>query len=193
MGGDYAFMFLIDLIGIAFIVIGSTIVNGLDNVSLNFLSKEESLKNAEHAVKVAANISLYVGIAILVINFLAWIWMLSSFQIPIIWKEIIKILFGAGIITTSLIIAAVYYKNAYNDIQNSRFYKLARSEVKKALNETLAYIKMLMQFYYGIAMVTAVIFIAMVIYDVSKNKEELELEEPESEGQYLEDDYYNAY
>src|SRR5438132_3642241 len=171
MWGDVAFDLLIDLLAIALITIGATIVNGLNDVSAKILAKEQDLQKAYNSIKTAANISLYVGIIILVIGFLAIAWMFVPVRVPFVGKEIVKALFGAGIIISALIIA-VYYNNAYVDIHSSAFYKLSRGDVRKALDATLSYLRLLMQFYYAVAAIFLLIFVGIIVYDVSKNADE---------------------
>src|SRR5438105_2759835 len=168
MWGDVAFDLLIDLLAIALITIGATIVNGLNDVSAKILAKEKDLQKAYNSVKTAANISLYVGIIILVIGVLAIAWMFVPVQIPFAGKEIVKALFGGGIII-AMIVIAIYYNNAYVDIHSSAFYKLSRGDVRKALDSTLSYLRMLMEFYYAVAVIFLLIFVGMIVYDVSKN------------------------
>lgn len=179
MIGDWILIVLVILIGITLLIAGLVLSSSSEGLTQTLRRTDTSLQSAYDALVMAGRLSFYTGIATLVIAVLAIIALFLPFMdtIPRALKVILKLLVGAGIVTISIIISAIYLTKGFVDIHDSRTYKLSKLQARKAFDSALSAIKLSIYAYYGIAVVTALIFIGMVIYDLFKDTKKPTLDE----------------
>lgn len=167
-GSDWVCLAVIIVIGVLLLVVGMKAPK--DNLVTNLLEGTDiSLVNAYQNIVMAGKISYYTGIALLVISALALIILLVPNKINPSVRRLMKFIIGTGIVIISIVIAAAFLTKAYSEIKNSAIYKASVLEGRKLFDQLLSYIQIAIYSFYGLAIVTALIFIGLAVYDSKKS------------------------